>query len=101
MSQDGNVPSPSSSETYTLDEAMAGMGLGKCQMLMILFAGLAWTADAMETMLLSFIGPEVHCLWGISGAQVRSRCGGTGNERPFVALPPTGAVGQDRGCLND
>lgn len=87
---------------YTLDEAMAAMGLGRCQLFICIFAGLAWTAgdargppharrpaacrpsrsrahvdaravppcaDAMEMMLLSFIGPEVHCDWGVTGTQ--------------------------------
>jgi len=48
---------------------MAAMGFGRFQLLMTLFAGAAFLADAMEIMLLSFIGPEVHCQWDVSGLQ--------------------------------
>lgn len=34
-------------------------GFGKFQWLMLLYTGLAWCADAMEMMLLSFLGPAV------------------------------------------
>ena len=32
---------------------------------MLLYCGLAWLADACETMLLSFLGPAVRCAWDI------------------------------------
>lgn len=34
-------------------------GFGRFQWLMLLYTGLAWCADAMEMMLLSFLGPAV------------------------------------------
>ena len=36
-----------------------GPGFGKFQLGMLLYAGLAWLADAAEMILLSFIGPAV------------------------------------------
>lgn len=40
-------------------------GFGRLQWLVLLYCGLAWLADACETMLLSFLGPAVRCAWGI------------------------------------
>ena len=37
--------------------------------MMLLFTGLAWMGDAMEMMLLSFLGPSVRCEWGVSPTQ--------------------------------
>ncbi|KAL3145940.1 hypothetical protein ABBQ38_015300 [Trebouxia sp. C0009 RCD-2024] len=36
---------------------------------MLLYTGLAWCADAMEMMLLSFLGPAAKCEWGLSPSQ--------------------------------
>lgn len=61
---------PSECGEYTLDEVAQSMGVGRAQLLMCLFAGLAFVADSTEIMLLSFIGPEVRCEWAISSTQV-------------------------------
>lgn len=45
-------------------------GFGWFQLLLLLYTGLAWAADAMEMMLLSFLGPAVRCDWGLSATQV-------------------------------
>jgi len=45
-------------------------GFGVFQLLLLFYAGLAWAADAMEMMLLSFLGPAVRCDWGLSATQV-------------------------------
>lgn len=37
-------------------------------MLLLCYCGLAWLADSCETMLLSFLGPAVHCAWGVQPA---------------------------------
>ena len=37
----------------------ANTGVGKFQLLMLLYVGFAWMADAMEMMILSFLGPAV------------------------------------------
>lgn len=52
--------------TYRVDEALDSLGFGKFQKYMLFFVGLAWTADAMEMMLLSFIGPAMRCEFGVS-----------------------------------
>lgn len=48
---------------YTLDEALACLGFGKFQGLVLAYAGLGWFAEAMELMLLSFVGPTVKSQW--------------------------------------
>lgn len=53
-------------ETYTVNDALDRVGFGKFQMATAAFVGLAWSADAMEMMLLSFIGPSMRCEFGVS-----------------------------------
>lgn len=52
--------------TYTTDDALAAMGFGKFQALVLAYAGMGWVAEAMEVMLLSFVGPLVREEWKIS-----------------------------------
>ena len=54
---------------WTVTEAIDASGFGRFQLMMLLFTGLAWMGDAMEMMLLSFLGPSVRCEWGISPKQ--------------------------------
>ena len=54
---------------WTVNEAIDGSGFGRFQLMMLLFTGLAWMGDAMEMMLLSFLGPSVRCEWGVSPQQ--------------------------------
>ncbi|CAK7345853.1 unnamed protein product [Dovyalis caffra] len=56
-------------DVYTLDEALASVGFGKFQCLVLAYAGLGWFADAMEVMLLSFVGPVVKSQWELSSGQ--------------------------------
>ncbi|GJM84439.1 hypothetical protein PR202_ga00107 [Eleusine coracana subsp. coracana] len=42
------------------------MGFGKFQALVLVYAGTGWLADAMELMLLSFLGPLVRQQWDVS-----------------------------------
>ena len=51
---------------YTVDEAVDRAGFGRFQVMMLGFTGLAWMGDAMEMMLLSFLGPSVRCEWGVN-----------------------------------
>ena len=45
-------------------------GFGWVQWLLLCYCGLAWLADACETMLLSFLGPAIKCDWKVGpGAQ--------------------------------
>jgi MFS family permease len=53
-------------ETYTTDSALAAMGFGKFQGLVLVYAGMGWVAESMELMLLSFVGPLVREEWKIS-----------------------------------
>ena len=54
---------------WTVTEAIDASGFGRFQLMMLLFTGLAWMGDAMEMMLLSFLGPSVRCEWGVSPRQ--------------------------------
>ena len=71
---DGRLPArvpPSAmfeDHTYTVDDAVNALGFGRFQMFMLVYTGMAWTSDAMEMMLLSFIGPAVRCYWDLSPA---------------------------------
>ena len=50
-------------------DAVDRAGFTKFHVLLLLLAGAVWAADAMEMMLLSFIGPAVACEWGLTGGQ--------------------------------
>ncbi|PIA51591.1 hypothetical protein AQUCO_01100445v1 [Aquilegia coerulea] len=54
---------------FTVDEALVAMGFGKFQYLVLAYAGMGWIAEAMEMMLLSFVGPAVQAEWGLSSHQ--------------------------------
>ena len=56
-------------ETFTIDEAIEQVGFGKYQVLVLLMAGLCWTADAMEMLLLSYIKQPLQCEWGITDVE--------------------------------
>ena len=64
-------PSPYEQESpkqkvYTVDEAINKIGFGPFQILVTVFCGLLWLADAMEFMLLSVLSPAVKCQWDLS-----------------------------------
>lgn len=54
---------------YTLDEALTFMGFGKFQGLALAYSGLGWFSEAMEVMILSFVGPAVKSEWGLSSSK--------------------------------
>lgn len=54
------------SRTYTVDEALVALGFGNFQVLVLIYAGMGWISEAMEMMLLSFVGPAVQSAWGLS-----------------------------------
>lgn len=56
-------------QSYTVDDALLALGFGKFQVFVMLFAGMGLASDAMEMMLLSFIGPAVQSVWGLSAHQ--------------------------------
>ncbi|CAH2053857.1 unnamed protein product [Thlaspi arvense] len=55
--------------SYTVDEALVAMGFGKFQLYVLAYAGMGWIAEAMEMMLLSFVGPAVQSLWNLSARE--------------------------------
>lgn len=57
------------STVYTVDEALSRVGFGKFQWLVLGYAGLGWISEAMEVMILSFIGTEVKSKWHLSPTQ--------------------------------
>ncbi|KAJ4709123.1 organic cation/carnitine transporter 7-like [Melia azedarach] len=54
---------------YTLDDALNTLGFGKFQGFLLVFAGLGLVAEAMEIMILSFIGPATKSEWDLSPNQ--------------------------------
>ncbi|EFJ34774.1 hypothetical protein SELMODRAFT_81650 [Selaginella moellendorffii] len=54
---------------FTLDDAIESLGFGRFQCLILVYAGMSWMAEAMEMMLLSFVGPAVEQLWDLSPRQ--------------------------------
>lgn len=58
-----------SHNVYSLDEALSAIGFGNFQGLVLAYAGLGWVAEAMEMMILSFIGREVQVEWGLSSSE--------------------------------
>ncbi|RAL42670.1 hypothetical protein DM860_009177 [Cuscuta australis] len=54
---------------YTVEEALVTMGFGKFQVLVLIYAGMGWISEAMEIMLLSFVGPAVRFAWNLSPHQ--------------------------------
>ncbi|XP_029940305.1 synaptic vesicle 2-related protein-like [Salarias fasciatus] len=57
-------------ETFTVDDALEAFGFGRFQFKMCLLTGLSLAADAMELMLLSVLGPQLHCEWRLHSYQV-------------------------------
>lgn len=55
-----------SSPKYTLEDAISSVGFGKFQGLALAYAGIGWTSNSMEVLLLSFIGPAVQSDWKLS-----------------------------------
>lgn len=54
---------------YTLDEALESLRFGKFQAFVLAYAGMGWFAEAMEVMILSFIGQAVKSEWDLSSSQ--------------------------------
>jgi hypothetical protein len=56
-------------DSFTMEEAIDALGFGPFQALLLGYTGMAWVAEAMEMMLLSFVGPAVKTEWGLHGWQ--------------------------------
>lgn len=48
----------SANVVYTVDEALAYIGSGRFQFVLLVILGLSWFADATEILLLAFLGPD-------------------------------------------
>ncbi|XP_062201189.1 organic cation/carnitine transporter 7-like isoform X4 [Phragmites australis] len=57
------------SATYTVDDALLSSGFGKFQISILSYAGIGLIAEAMEMMLLSFVGPSVQLEWKLTSHQ--------------------------------
>lgn len=55
--------------TYTVGDAIDRIGFGRFHFVLLALAGAVWAADAMEMMLLAFLGPAARCEWGLSSTQ--------------------------------
>ena len=60
------LPSTSNDQVYTVDDAIDQIGFGPFQLIITVFCGLLWIADAMELMILSILSPAVKCQWRLS-----------------------------------
>jgi hypothetical protein len=49
---------------YNCDEAMNEMGFGPFQIILLFICGFFWLSDAMEVMIISFLGPIMKKEWG-------------------------------------
>ncbi|KAG8043401.1 hypothetical protein GUJ93_ZPchr0458g22669 [Zizania palustris] len=57
------------SATYSVDDALLSSGFGRFQILILSYAGVGLIAEAMEMMLLSFVGPSVQLEWKLTSHQ--------------------------------
>uniref|UniRef100_A0A0E0DI32 Major facilitator superfamily (MFS) profile domain-containing protein n=1 Tax=Oryza meridionalis TaxID=40149 RepID=A0A0E0DI32_9ORYZ len=57
------------SATYSVDDALLSSGFGRYQILILSYAGVGLIAEAMEMMLLSFVGPSVQLEWKLTSHQ--------------------------------
>ncbi|XP_072228190.1 synaptic vesicle 2-related protein-like [Leuresthes tenuis] len=59
-----------SGETYTVDDALEAIGFGIFHWKISVLTGLSWIGDAMEMMILSILGPQLHCEWRLPSYEV-------------------------------
>ncbi|XP_076925750.1 organic cation/carnitine transporter 7-like [Bidens hawaiensis] len=55
--------------SYNSVWALSNLGFTNFPLIMLAYAGLGWIAEAMEMMLLSFVGPAIQPEWGLSSEQ--------------------------------
>ncbi|KAJ8902422.1 hypothetical protein NDN08_006827 [Rhodosorus marinus] len=56
-------------KSFTIDEAIDGIGFGKFHWMLMLIVGISWIGVGMQMMLLSFLGPFLECSWTLLPAQ--------------------------------
>lgn len=76
-------------ETYTTDDALTRAGFGRFQALVLAYACVGWVAEAMEVMLLSFVGPSVKAEWG---CPARRRGSSATSSSPGCSSAPHGDI---------
>ncbi|XP_061888071.1 synaptic vesicle 2-related protein-like [Entelurus aequoreus] len=69
-SRKSSFSSNTTQETFTLDGALVAIGFGRLQWKILFLTGFSWVADAMEMMILSILGPKLHCDWRLPSYQV-------------------------------
>ncbi|XP_068609300.1 synaptic vesicle 2-related protein-like [Brachionichthys hirsutus] len=57
-------------ETFTVQDALETFGFGKFQLKLCILTGLAWTGEAVEMVILSILGPQLHCEWRLPTYEV-------------------------------
>ncbi|XP_068191543.1 synaptic vesicle 2-related protein-like [Antennarius striatus] len=57
-------------ETLSVEDVLETIGFGIFQWKLCFLTGLAWTGESMEIMILSVLGPQLHCDWRLSSFQV-------------------------------
>ncbi|MFZ8844666.1 hypothetical protein [Thermoflexus sp.] len=55
--------------TWTFEEAIDRVGLGRFQFKLMAICGAGWAADAMEVLLISFALPAIRQEWKLTTAQ--------------------------------
>ena len=58
-------PPPPSRAGYSVDDALTAVGFGRFHLSLLAYAGLAWAGEAMELLLLSFVGPAAASEWAV------------------------------------
>eukprot|EP00753_Platysulcus_tardus_P018623 PLAT6977.1.p1 GENE.PLAT6977.1~~PLAT6977.1.p1 ORF type:complete len:559 (+),score=141.83 PLAT6977.1:55-1731(+) len=58
--------------SFTMEEAITSLGFGSFHLKLLALAGSCWMADAMETMLLTFLLPAVQCEWDLDSTMTAS-----------------------------
>ena len=81
---------------YRAADALDAMGFGTFQVMILAFVGLAWTADAMEMMLLSFLGPAMRCEFGV-GKTAEGLLTSVVFAGMMIGAPSWGAMSDQRG----
>eukprot|EP01084_Bolivina_argentea_P150980 263585_1 len=56
-------------QTYTIDEAINAIGIGKFQWKILIVTGSLWAGDAIEIMILTFLMPLLEEEWNLTTAQ--------------------------------
>ena len=62
----GGKIDPTHLNAYTVDEAIASIGIGCFQFKLILITGIFWATDAMEMMIITIIQPTIIQIWQLN-----------------------------------